>query len=308
MHDAIGMGLRFDKIIMPAVERIALSSKQKLSASGHASFGSDPEGFMSWLDISAVDSVAPELRSARRFDCSRLDESFLADTGYEEQQELIAIGKQERLPFENCLFDFQTCAIWARELGEGDAKEFGGHPLMFVVFPFPLDREGLLYDIKTDGEIWHKQEWANRIDDKSYCPVYIDPCWQVSDERANFIRNKSALLLGLLALLQEKLLLQTKNPGLSLVKNARRKQQNKVPVYPYRVLTLNLAETRRRTKSVALHHHESPMLHWRRGHWRTLHRGSEFESRSWIRRCLVGDPDKGFAAKHYRPIWQSTVH
>jgi hypothetical protein len=77
---------------------------------------------------------------------------------------------------------------------------------------------------------------------------------------------------------------------------------------PYRVVTLNLAETKRRTKGVALHAHESPRLHWRRGHWRTLHRRSEFEKRCWVRRCLVGHPDKGFVAKHYQAAWIPTIH
>jgi hypothetical protein len=36
-------------------------------------------------------------------------------------------------------------------------------------------------------------------------------------------------------------------------------------------------------------------LHWRRGHWR------HFEtSKTWVKWCLVGDPDLGFINKHYK--------
>jgi len=74
------------------------------------------------------------------------------------------------------------------------------------------------------------------------------------------------------------------------------------------VLSLNLAETRKRAITARLGEHESPMLHWRRGHWRTLHRLSEFERRTWIKRCLVGNPEKGFVAKRYNLRWQPTIH
>jgi hypothetical protein len=40
--------------------------------------------------------------------------------------------------------------------------------------------------------------------------------------------------------------------------------------------------------------HENPCLHWQRGHWRILHRGSEFDNRAWMGKCLVGDAEKGF--------------
>ena len=67
-----------------------------------------------------------------------------------------------------------------------------------------------------------------------------------------------------------------------------------------RVLTLNVPAIRNEAKRTPLGTHESPALHWRRGHWRTLHRATEAETKTWIRKCLVGDPERGYIAKNYR--------
>lgn len=36
-------------------------------------------------------------------------------------------------------------------------------------------------------------------------------------------------------------------------------------------------------------------MHFRRGHWRHYQ-----DHRTWIKWCLVGDPDLGFVDKHYK--------
>jgi hypothetical protein len=64
---------------------------------------------------------------------------------------------------------------------------------------------------------------------------------------------------------------------------------------PYHVVSLA-----RRARAVALESSVAPIgrkkrLHFRRGHWRHF---SKFKT--WIRWCLVGDPDLGFVDKEYR--------
>jgi len=79
--------------------------------------------------------------------------------------------------------------------------------------------------------------------------------------------------------------------------NKARERKGKLPILDYHVV--NLA---RRTRPERLPDfegergtHASPRLHFRRGHWR------HYENhKSWVRWCLVGDPELGFVDKHYR--------
>jgi hypothetical protein len=115
-------------------------------------------------------------------------------------------------------------------------------------------------------------------------------------------------LLGVLTLLNEKLALEhTIEPDeFTAARIARQRRQGYIVDRPPRtVLTLNVPTVRYAvSRSGRIGAHESPCLHWRRGHQRVLHRGSEFEKTAWVRRCLVGDPDKGFVGKSYRLVHQ----
>jgi hypothetical protein len=110
-------------------------------------------------------------------------------------------------------------------------------------------------------------------------------------------------VVGMVSLLSTKLLLQRFEPDPAPWWTRQRLAKGKSPTSgDTRVLTINVPAVRYAASRSAspVGSHESPCLHWRRGHSRTLHRGSEFESTTWVRRCLVGDPDKGFIAPSYR--------
>lgn len=70
----------------------------------------------------------------------------------------------------------------------------------------------------------------------------------------------------------------------------------RLPSYSYHVVSL---ARRSRAERAPIDPTAEPThrkrLHFRRGHWRHYQ-----ESKTWIRWCLVGDPDLGFVDKHYK--------
>lgn len=78
--------------------------------------------------------------------------------------------------------------------------------------------------------------------------------------------------------------------------NHQRDKQGKKPILDHHVI--NLARRSRVEALPSAGDHEAkwhPRLHFRRGHWR------HFENhKTWVRWCLVGDPDLGFIDKEYR--------
>lgn len=80
--------------------------------------------------------------------------------------------------------------------------------------------------------------------------------------------------------------------------NHAREKRGKLPILDYHVVTL---AHRRRTLPRAAdldpnREYTRKRLHLRRGHWR--HYDGDF--RTWIKWCLVGDPELGFVDKEYR--------
>jgi hypothetical protein len=74
--------------------------------------------------------------------------------------------------------------------------------------------------------------------------------------------------------------------------NEKRIRAGKVPLRDYHVV--DLARRHRIANPVHGDGGTKKRLHFRRGHWR------HFESsKTWIKWCLVGDPDLGFISKHY---------
>lgn len=74
--------------------------------------------------------------------------------------------------------------------------------------------------------------------------------------------------------------------------NKKREQSGKLPLRDYHIV--NLAK-RHRTSTAANGEGTKKRLHFRRGHWR------HYDGfKTWVRWCLVGDPELGFVDKHYR--------
>jgi hypothetical protein len=126
-------------------------------------------------------------------------------------------------------------------------------------------------------------------------PDVVHPIESIETEMMHIAEH---LLLGATSLLTDKLLIDTFVPDPAPWWTRERKKKGKPPTAgDVHILTVNVPAVRyaaSRSGPPRAGSHESPALHWRRGHWRAYHRGSEFEKQGWVRRCLVGDPSKGF--------------
>ncbi len=252
--------------------------------------------------------------NAERVDCRKLNRSFLLDTGI-ARSEAMAAGEETppKMPFGACAllqFDGMCCQVSeGGHYGVDDEEMEHGITVLEVCSWAEPYGNGVAIG-RPFAECVAAKDWAEfslMFDDEvpPYEPINVIN-GRLGEEQET--KTGALMVLGLLTLFEERLLLQRTSAKARTAINMKRERDGLPAIVGHKVLTLNLAETRRRTLGVSLHGHESPTLHWRRGHWRTLGRGSEFESRTWIRRCLVGDPDKGFVAKHYRAVWQPTIH
>lgn len=288
------------------------------------------------LDILGAGMAIEEMVDAQRFDCRSLNAGFVLDSGAERLEELRAGGQFPMSPFPNCVFEFgdrdvtvstASSVMVDADMDESDVRAIepgdGNQSLEIRSYSWPatqMKMDDLASSVELRDLESHKQNNtdAYHIDDESLrSPDDIKPWTDFpftfvnchDEQRLGPLTDAALLVLGMFTLLEESLVtsrqvsVRPEGSEQKLIRNGLR-----VNGLSYRIITLNLAEAHRRTRGVALHAHESPMLHWRRGSWHTLYRGSEFEKRVWHRRCLVGDPDKGFVSKHYRAVWSPTIH
>jgi hypothetical protein len=88
--------------------------------------------------------------------------------------------------------------------------------------------------------------------------------------------------------------LQTESAPIRL--NRKRVQQNKPPLYEHHVLKIGGYSSNGRVLGVGASH-ASPRAHWRRGHIRTIHRGTPKQKRIAIPVTFINGP--GFISKDY---------
>lgn len=267
-----------------------------------------------------------------RFDCTGIDRDFLIHTGREFRSEIDAAydgGNELALPYASCLFEFadeivaveEVCTCWGGVM----SNEVAAGREEYAMKAHSQAIHGVVANKRPVSSILTVEEIAGNYEDNSFIVQtrsdwlverqYSRSCSEefkavnVTAKDESKFKDAADLVLGVLCLLSERLLLK-EHPvsGQSTTKNARARASGKSERHQYRILKLNLAEAKHRARKAAIRQHESPRLHWRRGHWRTLHRGSEFEGRTWIKRCLVGDPDRGFVSKHYQVKLQPTIH
>lgn len=281
--------------------------------------------------------------TAMVFDCTGIDAGFLRDTGMAALEDAKQLWTETRLPFPRCYFQFGPlpgfidftgalcCEFVTAHLGmaEGDGAmtieeaRAAAKALEAEIEqsgPRPTHRCGIDLRWFLDDEPWREDPYAF-IPTVSAC-IYGQKKDPSDPEDFDFVEFneedegednewekgmcESALHMtfGVLALLSDKLLSHELMPDPAPRLNAKRLKRGRPPVSSEKyVLRLNMAAVRRVAKP-ADGTHESPRLHWRRGHDRVVHRGSEFEKKTWVRRCLVGDPDRGFIHKDYRLAWQ----
>lgn len=247
------------------------------------------------------------LSNAMIFDCRRLDAEFVSDTGAAARHEMEQTNDIVRPPFPCCYFEFADgVAVLSVETDHFGATE---------------EKLGTSVQYRTyfGWSAWDNGDWQGAssptaefpngvcIEDETVAPFWtlmnsFNPADDVMADRGG------DHLIGVLSLLSEKLLASEFQPDPEPALTRARLKRGRLPLSAdSHVLTLNLAAIRSAARPPSIGSHESPRLHWRRGHWRALHRGSEFESKAWVRRCLVGDPTRGAIHKDYRLAWRQPL-
>jgi hypothetical protein len=256
---------------------------------------------------------------AEIFDCRAVPWPFIFDAGEAAFEEAEATGAKIRLPYTNCYFEFDDetsiLAVEFDQLAGGemveldDGRDVGvigdtyslGHTVTMVPYLYWSRWTGpeMFDDFYPEGEF---PNGIRRIDEDP--PPFFCSCNAADGSKEEGALTLAAKrLVGVLSLLNDKLLTSERVPDPAPKLSKARERRGALPITAAtHVLRVNVAAVRQAARAAALGVHESPCLHWRRGHWRVLHRGSEFEGKAWVRKCLVGDPSKGFIGKQYRLV------
>ena len=242
--------------------------------------------------------AASLVERAHIFDCRQLPFGFVLDTAEAFIAEPSEIRGPVNLPFQFCYFEFANkfSVLCGRESEE--VLHARGRGPMFFGFN---GAGGTTDAFFMNGEFSY---------DPNDYPIKVTGSSDTISSYHTSTLMAGKTVLGSLALMRDKLVTSEFVPDPNPRLNRKRVANGRQPLSASStVITVNVAAVRRvvaRTPKFGTH--ESPALHWRRGHWRTLHRGSEFEKRSWVRHCLVGDPAHGYVGHHdYRLIWQQPM-
>jgi hypothetical protein len=261
-----------------------------------------------------------EMKTAVVFDCRSIPVGFLEDTGSAIRHEYIETGEKVILPYGTCYleFDDESAALAVSNCYFSDAEisamddvlpDYDAERAVIDVFGFSgwgaFDSTDPYSDTGEHGIFTNGQSAGYFELDLINGEIPFSLRMNVNNAVAEFEIDRAMLrVLGVLGLLRDKLLIETNVPDPKPWATKFNLSNGKLPRSGnVRVLTVNVPAVRySASRSVRndIGTHASPSLHWRRGHWRMLHRGSEFEGRAWVRPCLVGDPDKGFVKSAYR--------
>lgn len=230
-------------------------------------------------DESEIDEIIDAASTAVVFDCRKLPLAFVEDTGAVAWEDYRECKNEIHLPFGLCYFEFDGfgVAVYRGIYADGS------------------------YDIRVAGY---------QCEDSQSLSFFKRVIWPLEPDDENdvavLVRAKQ-MVLGILTLLGERLVGTELKPDPNPIRSAKLKKQRRAPMSSdVHVLTINIAAVRRIAVS-PIGTHESPRLHWRRGHWRILHRGSEFQTKAWVTKCLVGDIERGFVTKSYKLTWQQPM-
>lgn len=270
--------------------------------------------------VRAIHAIYRDLPEAVLFDCRALDTDFLCDTGFVTNQENSEQGQPTRLPHTHCYFEFgDGVGVYAHErpvyksdLGANRVIGFQVVATAFYMDDVKFVEAHTTHMNGIDEREPNTYDWQvqcdHGLDVTDFAHMSVPPSEVDVDNHYNYLIEASRMMSGTLTLLNEQLIATEVVPEGSPQLNKARARRGRPPVDSvYRILTINTAAVRRRVdqdRTPGAEPRKGVRLHWRRGHWRTLHRGSEFEGRAWVRRCLVGDPDLGAVNKDYRLTWQ----
>lgn len=240
------------------------------------------------------------------FDCRQIPLSFIEDTGEAYRDELVQVEGIINLPMPGMFLSFEDdinimTSVVSRStmkvMCDVDSVEIYKADDFLIdesTFPHGMEEEFL------ESSAGFFTNWREEADD---CFGFVKSDNFFNSYNDKYSETLAIRLLGILSLLKDKLIATDILPDPHIKETMRRIRRGLPPTSSLsRVLTVNVSAVRRATKKIASSSHESPCLHWRRGHWRVNFRGSEFETSRWINKCLVGDPDKGFVKKSYRLV------
>ena len=90
--------------------------------------------------------------------------------------------------------------------------------------------------------------------------------------------------------------IETRTEAPSAKLNKKRERNGKIPFFEYKTLHIKPGKTNASGSGAIISDRNSPRVHIRRGHIRTLPSGET----TWVQACVVGDGSKGFIQKDYR--------
>ncbi len=259
-------------------------------------------------DEEDASAVAPALRSSSG---ARQGAAPPFDAFYSLASQLKARDEAEQLQFlidsHRFIFDLRSVSL---DLLQGGFA-FGCDLIRFGAFSLPFDQTSFqIGPFTTRNTILTASQENGEISLLAYC--FQDGSWGWFTEKWSFaesiarIRNGDdlsistmptahMLLVSSVGCLNSRGLVSAEVMFPSRL-NRRRLARGELPLFSYRVLTIDPDLLRMPGFKGADNAHASPRLHWRRGHVRKLLNGKV----AIVRPCLVGDGDAGAIAKDYR--------
>jgi hypothetical protein len=242
----------------------------------------------------SLDDVAPGLMpfagflAATVFDCRRLPFVFVEHTGEIAFDETEQLKEHVYLPFPACYFEFEDASGLLAMESRDD--------VVSIIYCSDISGGGWSQAPKDGSGLGWKETpptiWGGMFHNH---PAEASEFYQRFEAESEVDKLAAELLLGVLTLMSDKLLIDQPGPVAIPQLSTLRRGLPRLKAEPSHVLTLNVPAVRYAvSRSGRGGQHESPALHWRRGHWRVYHRHSEFEKGGWVRKCLAGDPSKGF--------------
>jgi hypothetical protein len=267
------------------------------------------------------DMVGSCLAAATIYDCRQLPIGFLEDTGDAYLHELKETQGVLKLPELTCYFEFpdHIYVIAGTAMSEemngtitkGDETwEFQPPQVGSVCYYGWTFYPPISPEIVAEAMIPQAGIITNmHFDDLKSGPPFDSAIGIGAAKKAGDAATAYGkfLMAGVIALLNEKYLIDHVKKDPKPYINKIRRKKGKPPISSdTHLLRVNVPMVRyeARKHEPTGRHHESPCLHWRRGHRRILpplYEGDNQARSTWVKRHLVGDPSKGYApVKGYR--------
>lgn len=279
-----------------------------------------------------ADELLDSLSNSVIFDCRQVPLGFITDTAVAWLEDLAETKGVVDLPYNSCYFEFSgdgtddinyyACAWKVASLPPSEEANDPDSEIQFfptsadpvIYYGWCFHQNTSLHSIASattplggvftnyhgiDGPGFEAQVHFDGKEGGTFVPEH-DCSIHSASPFAKF------LVAGILGLLSDKFLIEKVSKDPKPYINGKRKKKGEPPISgDIHLLTIDVP----RVRYVAAQNtpqggtHASPMLHWRRGHRRVLPplEGQNEPRVTWVKRCLVGDPSKGYSKpKGYR--------